>query len=445
MLWIYRLLFIPILLLATPYYLLRMKRRGGYRRHFAQRFGSVRGLPEKRPGVRRIWLQAVSVGELFAIGPILDALKTDRRIEIYLTTTTSTGFKVAKERYHDQTIGIGYFPIDWWWFVWRSWHRIDPDLMLLTEGERWPEHIHQARRRRVPVLCVNARMSDRSFRRLRRGGWAARSLFLGLTRVLPCSEQDAERFRALGFPAEKLLTTGNIKLDVAVAPLSDAERARLRAELGLGPELILLGSSTWPGEELALTRVLHAIRAAGVACRLLLVPRHAERRPEIETTLRATPFTYHLRSHGPIAEQVGAPRLVDIAVGDTTGELRKLTQLADLVFVGKSLPPHDQGQTPVEAAALGKAIVFGPGMTNFRAIVNELLAAEAVCRVADETELAQACIRLLRDPAARAKMGQAAQAWHRANQGAVVRTVDAIREALTPPAGRVTEPVHETR
>ena len=186
MLWLYRIIFFPALFVLGPRYLLRMKRRGGYREKFSHRFGSHKGLPEKRPGVRRIWLQAVSVGEVLAIAPLIDGLVKNGEVEIYLTTTTSTGFRVADDRYYGLVLGPGYFPIDWWLFSRAAWNRIQPDLVILTEGERWPEHIHQAQVRGVPVISINARMSDKSYKRLRQFGFAARMVLRGITHVLPC-------------------------------------------------------------------------------------------------------------------------------------------------------------------------------------------------------------------------------------------------------------------
>jgi 3-deoxy-D-manno-octulosonic-acid transferase len=424
MIWLYRILFLPSLLLLAPRYLRRMRRRGGYREHFRERFG-LHFVPRRRPDRLRVWLQAVSVGEMLAIGPILDGLQKDG-VEIYLTTTTSTGFRIAGDRYRRQTLGIGYFPIDWWPFSARAWRRIDPDAILLTEGERWPEHLNQARKRGAPVIVINARMSDRSFRRLRRFPPAARMLLGGVTRLLPSSAEDEARFRALKFPQERMARLGSIKLDVAIPVLSEEARAGLRADLGLGPGFVLLGSSTWPGEEEALIAALRRARAEGLVGSLLIVPRHAERRFEIDRALRKAGLKFHFRSKGP------APEPVDVAVGDTTGELRYLTQVADLVFVGKSLLPHTEGQTPVEAAILGKPILFGPGMGNFYDIANDLMKRGAAVLVEDAEALARESAALLRDGARRRQLAAAAEAWHRENAGAVVRTLEAIRSELAP-------------
>lgn len=429
MLWLYRLFFLPALLLAAPFYLRRMCKRGGYGRGFGQRFGAVAALPAKRPGVARVWLQAVSVGELLAMGPLLKRLAESGRAEVYLTTTTSTGYAIAREKYAGSTIGVGYFPLDWWLFSRRAWNRIQPDLVLLAESELWPEHLAQAGRRAVPVLLLNARLSDRSFRRLHAVRTLAARLYRKITRILPSSEQDAQRFRRLGVPADKLTTTGNLKFDVTIPELDQWGRAMLRRELGFTDnQLVVLGSSTWPGEELALLRLLERARRDGVICQLLLVPRHAERRGEIEALLGTRPLNWQLRSRGNAVGQV------DICVADTTGELQKLTQVADLVFVGKSLPPNEGGQTPIEAASLGKPLMFGPGMSNFRVVAAALRECGAAILVTDEVELVDQGLALLRDEKRRAEMATAARAWHQANQGAMERTWRELERHL--PAGK---------
>jgi len=433
MLWLYRILYPFALLVAAPFYLRRMWRRGGYREGFSQRFGRVSALPKKQKR-KRIWLQAVSVGELLAVAPLLKAWASED-VEVYLSTTTSTGYALARERYAAQTIGIGYFPLDWWPLSARAWAAVKPDLALLMEGERWPEHIAQAARRGVPVVCVNARLSDRSFQRLRRVRWAVPQLLGGITRLLACSAEDAERFRQVGFAAERIVTTGNIKLDGDVVRLTASKRAALRAELGLPEETaqsnsvsVIVGASTWPGEEAALIAALKRARAAGHACSLLLVPRHAERRGEIEALLRESWLRFAFRSRGPYCGQTP----VDVAVGDTTGELRNFLQLADVVFVGKSLPPHTEGQTPVESAILGKPILFGLGMGNFRAIVDDLVVCGAVRIVPDAAALEVEVVSLLSEDRKRAAMGAAGQTWHASNIGALKRTLAEIAQITQP-------------
>jgi 3-deoxy-D-manno-octulosonic-acid transferase len=425
MIWLYRLLFPFVLVAASPYYLWRMARRGGYGGGFWHRFGLPPRLPARRPGARRVWLQAVSVGEMLAVEPILRALHSDGT-EVMLTTTTSTGLRVALERHADCVLGIAYFPIDWWPFSSRAWDRISPDLAIVTEGERWPEHMRQAANRGVPVLCINARISDRSFRRLAAFPFAASFVLGGMTRILAGSQQDAARFQQLGFPQDRITVTGNIKLDVDIPLLNGAARAALRRELGL-PEgrLVLLGSSTWPGEEEALLAAFLAARTGGIGCLLLLVPRHAERRAEIEKLLEASGLAFHLRSRGPAAGEVA------VAVGDTTGELRSLTQLADVVFVGKSLAPHTEGQTPVEAAALGKPILMGPGMGNFREIARDLLGRGAARTVTDPADLTRQVAQLLGDAALRDALSSAEEGWRRENGGGVQRTLEAIHAQLS--------------
>ncbi|MFM9090783.1 MAG: 3-deoxy-D-manno-octulosonic acid transferase, partial [Verrucomicrobiota bacterium] len=172
-----------------------------------------------------------------------------------------------------------------------------------------------------------------------------------------------------------------------------------------------------PGEEEALLAAWRQARAQGLEAQVLLVPRHAERRAEVRQTLAAAGARGHFRTLGP------APGPVEVAVADTTGELALLTHLADVVFVGKSLPPHTEGQSPVEAAALGKPLLLGPGMSNFRTVAGVATVSAA-----------PAATRLLADPATRATRGRAAEAWHARNRGAADRTLAALQPFLTAPA-----------
>jgi len=425
-LWFYRLIFLPVMLVTAPYYLWRMRRRGGYREDFGNRFGRIAALPPKPPGVKRIWLQAVSVGEILAVGPLLEAWAADPAVEVYLTTTTSTGHRLAQERYAGKVLALGYFPLDFWSFSARAWTTVQADLAVLTEGERWPEHVAQAARRGVPAACINARMSDRSFARMKPFGAFWPSLLGGITRIAAAAAEDAARFRELGFAPDRIGVTGNLKLDVRIQELNPEERRALRDELGLGADdLILLGASTWSGEEAALLMATRRAREAGIPCRVLLVPRHAERGDEVEEVIRDGGWTYLRRSR-----QRQATGLVEVALADTTGELQRLIQVADLVFVGKTLPPHTEGQTPVEAAALGSAIIVGPGTSNFATIVRQLQAVAAVETVADIDTLVDRVVAMLRDGGRRKRVGEAARAWHATNRGALERTLQELNALL---------------
>ena len=434
MIWLYRVLFIPLLLLSMPYYLRRMLKRGGYGKDFHYRFGLIKGVPSPRKGVNRIWIQAVSVGELLAAGPLLSLLDEDDKFEVILTTTTSTGYALALDRYGGVTAAIGLFPLDFWLFSTIAWRRIQPDLAVLMEGERWPEHIQQARSRNVPIALINARISDRSFGRYFLFPFVSNYLLNPLDLILAATEQDYERLITLGVDDGKLALSGNLKLDVDIETQLNKEQIdSLITEMGFASDnnnsederIVFLGSSTWAGEEQAILQTFKDALDAGIACRLLIVPRHAERRKEINSLLESQPFPFHFRSNSK-----QAPEPVMIYVADTTGELNILTQASDLVFIGKSLPPNEGGQTPIEAAALGKPLIFGPQTSNFRQICDTLVETGAARRVNDVNELRKVTVELLQSKETRTSMAAAAKQWHQSNQGATKRTLDEIKKLL---------------
>ena len=434
MIWLYRFFYLPALLLALPYYGLRMWRRGGYARDFQHRLGRLPHLPPPARGKKRIWLQAVSVGEVFAIGPLIDALQQDDRVEIVLTTTTSTGYAEARKRYADRVGCIGIFPLDFWPCVRTAWRRLQPDAIILTESELWPEHLHQARQRCVPTFLVNARISDTSFKRYQQVPQLARRLLSKLDHIYAASALDQTRLLQLGVRPQTIASTGSIKFDVAIEPrLNASQRAALRDALGFRCEagasapFILLGSSTWPGEEACLLRIQQSVIASGVDCRLLLVPRHAERGAELARLLADQPLQWHQRSQ---TTQVAEP--VQIHLADTTGELTRLSQVADLAFIGKSLAPNRGGQTPIEAAGLGVPLLMGPNMNNFKAIAQSLRASGAARGVADEAQLHAQVLELVQDADARDAMRQAGRTWHEQSKGSSARIAASILAALQP-------------
>jgi 3-deoxy-D-manno-octulosonic-acid transferase len=315
---------------------------------------------------------------------------------------------------------IGIFPADLWPCSALAWSRIRPDVVILVEGELWPEHLAQARARGVPAYLINGRISDKSFARHQRFRKLSHYVLGHFRQMAAGSEEDARRFRVLGFDST---VTGNIKFDVASdAPMSAEERTRLRTELGFGPDphtVVLLGSSTWKGEETALLKIIRELRAAGTDVRLLLVPRHSERRAEVAAEVSASGLDWHQRSSGgPVA-----PAGTIVHLADTTGELRRLTRAADLAFCGKSLAPHEGGQTPIECAAAGVAILYGPRMTNFRDICRGLEKAKAASRAEDGDSLGGKIRTLCGDERERTEMGRNGAAWHQSNRGATERTL----------------------
>lgn len=414
-----------------------MWRRGGYRSGFLHRFGLFRKLPAPAPGVNRIWIQAVSVGELLAAAPLIDRLRGAGH-EVILTTTTSTGFALARRRHAGDVTLTGVFPLDFWPTSALAWRRLRPDAAILFESELWPEHLHQAGRRGIPVFLVNARLSERSFNRYLRLRALARPLLRPLTTVLAASPTDEERHRCLR-PRAAVHLTGNLKVDFDPEPrLDDAAKRSLATECGFvddaspsGAPLppILLGASTWPGEEAALVEAWKQLSTENPGLCLILVPRHAERRREVAADLRAAGVEPVLRTELR-AESRPAPAGTRVYVADTTGELRRFTQLADAVFVGKSLPPHVQGQTPIEAAGYGKPVFFGPGMKEFSDIAAALVREGAAEVVPDAAQLAPRIAPVLGAAEARARRGAAARRWFEANRGAVDRAWKHIRAGL---------------
>ena len=433
MIWLYRILYLPSLLAALPYYGFRMWRRGGYAKDFRQRLGFFRRLDAPKPGKKRIWLQAVSVGEMLAIGPLIDALSADDRIEIVLTTTTSTGYAEALKRYNQRTLCIGLFPLDFWPCTYLAWKRIQPDVVILTESELWPEHLHQARAKNVPTFLINARVSEQSFRRYKTISILAKRLLRKFDFIYATNDLNKHRLLELGARPETIRSTGNIKFDVAVGNHIDAAaQSELCSELGfINPSsdqarpFILLGSSTWPGEEQALLNIQANLIEKGMDCRLLLVPRHAERGPEVAGLLEKQSLLWHQRS-----TKQPAPEDVRIYLADTTGELTRLTQVADLAFIGKSLPPNNGGQTPIEAAGLGVPLLMGPNMGNFKEVTKSLLRSGAARTVDNELELKKHTEELISDPQLRESMSQAGIAWHNRNRGSSQRIATDILNRL---------------
>jgi 3-deoxy-D-manno-octulosonic-acid transferase len=404
----YRFIFPFIALLAAPYFILRMFRRGGYGFKFHYRLGLFPLLGKKGKNAIRVWIQAVSVGELSSLSKILDTLCQDQNMEIILTGTTSTGLKMAEQKYSDKVLAQGPFPLDWWLFSCLAWSRVQPDLIITVDSELWPEHFYQAKRRGVPALVINARLSDRTFQRLS-GSPLARKLLLpkGLE-ILTTSERQRARWLEIGVEEKHIQIVGNLKVDAVDATVEqDKKPEELKASLGFEKDsLVLAGISTWPGEEELLIEAMSQIRKHNIDARLLLIPRHAERRRSIGAMLQQTKFAYHVRT---TSHQAPQDTLVYLA--DTTGELFKLIHCADLALGGKTFPPNQGGQNPIEPIALGIPLILGPNYQNFRQTCSDLLVHDAIRTTENEEEAITALVELALNPEGRNQLRSSALGW----------------------------------
>jgi 3-deoxy-D-manno-octulosonic-acid transferase len=412
MIWkIYNILFILIFPLLLPRFLQRMRRRGGYAKDFTQRLG--RFSPEvlaRLGGQPRVWVHAVSVGELYVALELMKAWRArEPGVRFALTTTTSTAYKIAREKLAREDVGL-YFPVDFPPVLDRVFNVINPRMLVLVEVELWPNVIRMARARGLPVFLVNARMSDRSYLNYLRARFLTRRLLPEFTLIAAQSGEDVRRFVNLGADSARVIDAGSAKYDVALAtPSGEAEKARavMRAAGITEDHLVLLGGSTWPGEEEAMVDLYRGLKTKYRNIVLLLAPRHVERTPEVVSILKPRVAKLIQRSTINVAA-TPAESAPDILLLDTTGELKNFYACADVIFIGKSLEAHG-GQNIIEPALYGKPVLVGPNMENFPAIMEDFRAAGAVLQVKDLQGLRRAVDDLLGDPERRAAMGAAAR------------------------------------
>lgn len=432
--WIfYNFLFFLGGLLLLPKLLLRMRRRGGYRAHLGQRFG--RYSPETRARLGAggaLWLHAVSVGEVYVAGQLMQALRAQQpALRFVLSTTTSTGWREA-ERQLAPSDTLIYLPLDFPGCARRALKAIRPAAFILVESEFWPNLLRACARRGVPAFLVNGRVSDRSAPRLR-----ALRLWFGpalraFRQLQVQSDLDGQRLVAAGADPTRLLVTGSFKYDVARrAPEKERQAAALLAQLGMGAGCrLLLGASTWPGEEQALLAIYQALRPRYPALRLALMPRHFERAAEVAAVITAAGLTPLRKSRLDAAEAPTPGGAERVLLLDTTGESMGFYAQAALIFVGKSLLAARGAQNMIEPCLCGVPTLVGPHTGNFRPIMADLLAAEAIVQVRDSAELQQAIARLLDDPAGRVALGSRAAAAVTARRGTVERCAAQLLAAM---------------
>jgi 3-deoxy-D-manno-octulosonic-acid transferase len=333
---------------------------------------------------------------------------------------------------------VVYFPIDWGGAVARAIDRLRPSAVVQLELELWPNFFLAAARRRIPLFIANGRITDRSVRRFRRIGPVVRRALAAVTAVCAQGPDHAERFRAVGVPADRVVVTGNMKYDGAPAPAAAPHDEPFIRRLGIRPgDRVWVGGSTHAPEEETLARVHARLRPRHPGLRLVLVPRHPERADEVSKGVVSAGLRCYKSSLLTGAGEP-PPDLADaVVVVDTVGELRKLYGVAALAFLGGSLIPHG-GQNMLEPAALGCPSLFGPHVENFRDIAEALVAAGGASTVADAAALETAVDGLLARPDRLAAMGTSARSSVGAGRGATQRTLDVLARHLgeRPASGR---------
>ena len=466
---LYNLLFAAVYPFLLPGFLLRMLRRGGYAARMGDRFALypdeiMPRIASPASNSRRaewVWIHAVSVGEVQVAGQLMrEWRKTEPDVRFCFSTTSSTGWKMA-----ERELGVGvdgrcradgdvliYNPLDFPNFVKSALKTVRPRAIVLTESEIWPNFILQAKKMGIPLFLINARVSDRSAPRYKAAKWFFGEVLSSFTRIFAQSDLDKARLVAAGAPEAKVEVTGSFKFDVArrneakerelrewiFGDASDASESRMAR--------ILLGGSTWPGEDEVLLgiykRLIEQSNNQNNRTILVIAPRHFEKADAIEANIRKYGFACVRRSReakskdeveqwkekfhcSPSAKDFDYP---PVYLADTTGELMGLYGIADVVFVGKSLCAHGS-QNMIEPCLCGKPTLVGPYTENFRPVMSDLLASDAIVQVKDAKELEEGivgCLEGLRFGG----LGERAKAAVEKRLGVVAKCVSEIRGAL---------------
>jgi 3-deoxy-D-manno-octulosonic-acid transferase len=397
--------FAPILLAR------RAKRGKEHRQRLAERRGESR---IARPDGPLIWLHGASVGELASVLPLIERIRA-RGIPILVTTGTVTSGDLAEQRL-PRGVVHQFIPVDVPRFVGRFLDHWRPDLALFVESDLWPNMIIEASDRGVPMVLVNGRLSEDSFRRWRRLPNSIANLLQRLDLCLAGTAPDAMRFGELGAP--QVFTTGNLKLDVPAPPADPAALAALQDAIGDRP--VIAAASTHAGEESSVLEAHIRLRANFPGLLTLIAPRHPERGADIAAMAASVGLSVALRSRKELPN-----RNTDIYVADTVGELGLLYRVAPAVFIGGSLVKHG-GQNPIEAAKLGSAILHGPHVWNFGEIYAALDDAHGAEPVAGPDRLVAHLAAWLGDPDACARVANAGHKVVETLGGALDRTLASL-------------------
>ena len=432
---LYSLLLAVGLVVCSPWWLARMVR---YRDGVAQRLGRVPAeLRAAAAGQKVVWVHAVSVGEVLAATRLVGELEEALGVGwvVVVSTTTSTGQALAKERFGVER--VFYYPLDFAWAV-RSYLRaLQPKLLVLMESELWPRMLVECGRVGVPVAVVNARVSDRSYARGSRARVVWGRVLRRVDLFLAQSKEDGRRLVAMGARAEAVRAIGNLKYDVRAAKASRV--AELIKEAAAGRPIVVAGSTAdrlnykkLSEDEMAILAWEGRVRRE-IGALLVMAPRHPERFGEVEATVmefcyvKASDWRDRNEVNPPFAKSAkdGAPCRLEIVLLDTIGDLAAVYGVADVAFVGGSLVERG-GHNPLEPAQFGVPVVMGTSYENFRDVVGRMQAEDGIRIVQDKAELETALVELLTDREAARAMGERGRRVFEQQQGATGRAVAAL-------------------
>ncbi len=431
MYFLYSLVTLLALVALSPYFVYQALRHNKYVGSFGQRLGYL-PVSLNLDGDDSIWVHAVSVGEVLAARSVIAELRRRYpRLRLFVSTTTRAGQQLARRSVADVD-GVFYFPFDWTFAVRRTLNRVQPRLFVMIETEIWPNLLRECRRRRIPTVLVNGRISYRSFPRYRLIRPFFRRVLADIDRFCVQGDEAARRLVSLGADPARITITGSLKFDaLEVIPTPGRGRERVLRFFRMSKNRpVLVAGSTLKGEEEAVVRAFNRLRTAGSHALLVIAARHPERFAEVERLCRQEGLSTLRRTELPIDAE---PR-ADAVILDTIGELAEVYQIATVVFVGGSLV-RAGGHNILEPAVFGKPIMFGPHMENFAEIAETFLANDAAVQVRSDRELETSVVSLMGDPVRRARLGAAARALVDANRGAKDKTLTVIA-GLVPPEER---------
>lgn len=420
----YSLLLACAALLSLPWWVVQMMRLGKYRSGLAERLGFVPArLQDAQPG--SIWVHAVSVGEVLAVGQLISELQQKHPDQqIFVSTTTATGQSLARQRFGENR--VFFMPLDFGFAVRPYLKALKPRMIVLAETEFWPNLLHLAAKQGTTLATVNARISDRSFPRYRKFRWFFGRVLANMDLFLAQTAEDAVRLRAIGAATERVRVSGNLKFDVR--PSSGSALVNdLRSAISKDSPVIVCGS-TAEGEEEPLLAAFKAVQQQFPAAIMVLAPRHPERFEKVAAMASSTASSAGLSLLRRSSWSPTQPVQGGIFLLDSVGELAAMYALADIAFVGGSLVPTG-GHNILEPAQYGAAIVVGPHTFNFREIVSIFQQGDAI-RVVTAATLFSQFLALLQQPEDRKSLGRRAKDLFAQHAGATRRTLEALAPLL---------------